>query len=234
MRRSRKSQAGFTIIELMIATAVLSTILVLVTAMMIKVGNLYYKGISQARTQDNARAITDELAQHLRLSNGSTSAGGPNYGAFCIGDTRYTYVLYRKVSASLPTQHVLWRDTNPTPNLCSAPLPNMNNSTPSPGGTELIAPNSRLTAFNISGSSPYNISVGVAYGDDDLLCDSAIAGDCNFAGPGLSLRMTKVKAGLVTSPPWPQIVCKGSTITRNSSSFCSVARLDTAAVGHLP
>src|SRR5689334_11132650 len=118
-------QKGFTIIELMIATAILSTILLLVTVLMINIGNLYYKGINQARVQDNVRSISDEVAQHLQLGDSFSQASGDNSEqAYCVGTVRYTYVIGVQIGkpapgASAPAyQHVLWRDDNPSPGSC--------------------------------------------------------------------------------------------------------------------
>ncbi len=65
----RHLQKGFTIIELMIATAVLSTILVMVTVVMVNIGSLYYKGINQARVQDDVRSIADEIIKNIQLND---------------------------------------------------------------------------------------------------------------------------------------------------------------------
>ena len=62
-KRTPDKQAGFTIVELMIATAILSTILLLVTTMMINIGNLYYKGVNQARVQDGVRTLADDVGE---------------------------------------------------------------------------------------------------------------------------------------------------------------------------
>jgi prepilin-type N-terminal cleavage/methylation domain-containing protein len=195
LRRTRLNQKAFTIIELMIATSVLSTILLLVTVMMINIGNLYYKGINQARVQDDVRSISDELGQHLQLSDQGpkqaatpmnvTISGHPyTINAYCIDNTRYSYVINVQVgnspSASNPQiPHVLWRDPTPSTG-CMAPA-NLNSAGLS-GGTELIAPNSRLTDFTISPlTSPYGVSVGVAYGSDDLLNLHGITTTCKGA-----------------------------------------------------
>jgi prepilin-type N-terminal cleavage/methylation domain-containing protein len=190
-QRHRLGQTGFTILELMIATAVLSTMLLLVTIIMISIGNLYYKGINQARVQDDVHSITDEVSQHLQLSGTATpvyttSLDGHTH-AYCIGDTRYVFILGRQIGTGTDTdmmtpqsRQVLWRDKA----LAGCPAPgNGFLSSPwlsllDPSGTELIAPNSRLTSFCISGSvagscipdtSPYTTTVGVAYGAIDLL-----------------------------------------------------------------
>lgn len=199
MKKQSNSQRGFTIIELMIATAVLSTILILVTVLMINVGKLYYKGINQARVQDGVRAIADDVTGQLKLNDsppapGSTTIGGVSVSAYCISTTRYSYVLdtqigqkqYNSNSSSPQFPHILWRDTIPSGSAC-APA-ELENSNPSAavnsgdvagtGGTEMIPPGSRLTAFSISSASPFTVLVGVAYGADDLLNHSGINTRC--------------------------------------------------------
>lgn len=236
-----RAEAGFTIIELMIATSVLSVILVLVTILMMSIGNLYYKGINQARTQDNVRSISDELSQHLQLSNQppaeSDSSNSANkfsnlvVHAYCIDATRYSYVTGEVAGTNLGgtvLQHVLWRDTIPSGAACVAA--NLTQSDPSAttggsNGIELIASQSRLTQFCIgtidpashlcitNTDSPYNIEVGVAYGDYDLL---------NNASPS-SL------GDIANNLNFPDALCKGGTGDR----FCATAYLDTTVVKRL-
>ena len=228
------SEKGFTIIELMIATAVLSTILLLVTVLMINIGNLYYKGINQARVQDNVRSITDEVVQHLQLGDtlvpADTDHHGPNgEHAYCIGSTRYTYFIGTQIDQPAPGssapvfQHVLWRDDNPDPASCDATGVNLTDSSPTTGrhGAELIAPRSRLMQFAIDGTSPYNISIGVAYGDDDLLCSPVVTDSCKRNAPPMT-QFSDFAHG--------SLLCKDS----DASQFCSTAGLDTTVVRRLP
>jgi prepilin-type N-terminal cleavage/methylation domain-containing protein len=172
--RIRLNQKAFTIVELLIATAILSTILVMVTTMMVSIGNLYYKGVNQARVQDDVRNITDEVAQHLQLSDAGPlpPAVSPNgkIKAYCIGDTRYTFTLNTQIgNLAAQSPHVLWRDNNPTPDSCATTNTFLASPPPATNGTELIVPNSSLTFFSISNTSPYTVSVGVAFGDLTLL-----------------------------------------------------------------
>lgn len=202
-RHKYRNQQGFTIVELLIATAVLSTILVLVTVLMVNIGNLYYKGINQARVQGATRNITDEVSQHLELSSGvlqaTANASYPNIQAYCTSDTRYTFITGVQIGHKAPPgtvgpvyYHILWRDTNPTPGSCQVDATNGGAMTDASAtnGTELIPPNSRLTAFcigtidasntcNVSTISPYTLSVGIAYGDDDLLNVNGISTVCS-------------------------------------------------------
>lgn len=244
LHTKQRNQAGFTIVELMIATAILSTILVLVTVMMISIGNLYYKGINQARIQDDVRSIADDLSQHLELNDRPpttpapplpTFGGGTTVNAYCINTTRYSYVIGAQVDHQYPGggsifQHVLWRDTI-TAGTCTPA--NLTATDPSVGtggsnGTELIAPNSRLIAFCVTGvdiignpepacipgNSPFNISVSVAYSDDDLLCSpSAPGATCNTAA---TMNPAYFKNG--------DLLCKGHI----GDQFCATANLTTA------
>lgn len=192
-RVSLKRSDGFTIVELMIATAVLATMLVMVTVLMINVGNLYYKGINQARVQGSVRNVVDEVAQQLQLSNSFAPAppdvGLPNQQAYCIGTVRFTFIT--NVQIGHPNPHILWRDNNPSPGSCSMVNlmdANLETTDQANHGTELIPPNSTLTAFcigTLAGAtctpdtvSPYTVSVGVAYGDHDLLNLNGINSVC--------------------------------------------------------
>ena len=177
-------QSGFTIIELLISTTILSTILLLTTAAMLGVSRLYTKGISTTRVQNSTRSINEEITELLENSSSgvqpATSPDG-NTQALCIGQTRYTYVLGKKVSDNPvgvdQSMHVLWRDKI-TPGNCAPPnnFLSVANPTPSDSGTELIPPNSRLTVFSISGSSPYAVQIGIAMGDYDQFADGPPAG----------------------------------------------------------
>lgn len=200
---------GFTIVELMIATSVLSVILLLVTGMMISIGNLFYKGVNQARIQDNVRSISDEITEQLKYSgsepvqppaiNETFSSHTFSVQVLCVGGTRYTYVLGVQIGTSsgqLP--HVLWRDAAASP--CAQA--DLTQNSPTAKGAELIAPNSRLANLVVSKTgSPYTVDTTVAYGDDDLL-----------SGPNS------------TTP-----LCKGNT----GDQFCAVASLHTLATRRL-
>src|SRR5665213_548059 len=175
--RTKLNQKAFTIVELMIATTILSVILVMATVTMINIGNLYYKGINQARVQDSVRNNTDEVSQQLQLSvlppetplvNPVPAGDGIHQiYAYCIGATRYSYIKNSQIGSDASKHqvaHVLWRDAAP-PSGCTQNTGLLNISLT--GGTELIAPNSRLTGFTISLASPYSLSISEAYGDDD-------------------------------------------------------------------
>lgn len=219
--KSPSRQAGFTIVELMIATAVLSVILLMTTVVITGIGRLYYKGINQSRVQNTVRSVSDDISQKLQLASEDVQYFWPgkdtaridaNLGAYCIESTRYSFVLgvqigQQKEGTSTTYQHVLWRDVMPLGTPCE-PLDLA--GTDSPGGDEgqeLISPNSRLTEFSVTGptgggiESPYTITTGVAYGDNDLL-----TGEPSFTGP--------------------DVKCKSDI----GGQFCAASRLSTIAV----
>lgn len=91
-------QNGFTIVELLIATMVFSVVLLLVTFGILQVSRVYYKGVTEANTQNVARGIMDSVSQAIQFSGGavSTTPGSPvagtSYG-FCVNNQLYSYML---------------------------------------------------------------------------------------------------------------------------------------------
>lgn len=64
---------GFTLVELMIATALFSSILLLITFGLLSIGQNYYKGKNSARTQDVARRVIDEISQAIQFGDAAPS-----------------------------------------------------------------------------------------------------------------------------------------------------------------
>jgi prepilin-type N-terminal cleavage/methylation domain-containing protein len=182
---------GFTIIELLVATTVFSLILVVALAGILRVTQLYYKGITASRTQDLTRSIVDELTESIQYSNSTiiiqpgTLVAGPevvgtatddtNY--FCIGSKRYTYAIDRQLKTDpdpdvtlKQKRHVLWVDIPAAG--CAGPA-NLALEEPSPAsdnGREILAENMRiarleLNPVNIFGREAYILNLSIAYGD---------------------------------------------------------------------
>ncbi len=86
---------GFTIIELLIATTVFSTILLISTSGLIYIGKVYYRTVSQSKTQEAARSIISEVSQNVQFSGSRVTAGTD---AYCIGSTMYARYLDRHVN----------------------------------------------------------------------------------------------------------------------------------------
>ncbi len=140
-----KQQAGFTLVELSIATVVFSVILLVCVMGLLQVGKMFYKGVTSVRTQDTTRSIIEEISRPIQFSGKAPapndSATDIHYSAaasdvihsVCIGDQRYSYATDVQVDGSVvgfstdPSgsgnrrmPHALWRDTTNDPNC--APL----------------------------------------------------------------------------------------------------------------
>lgn len=179
-------QAGFTIIELLIATTILSVILLLVAGVLTGIGGLYYKGLNLSRTQQNSRVIIDDISQQLQYTDslpnpGTSSPYGYPEQYICIGTIRYVYVLNKQIGdGANQFAHVLIRETGKN---CSDPLPDLRVATLTANQSEMIAANSRLYMLNVNAlATPYTIEVGTAYGEDDALMPDGSR--CKGSGAG--------------------------------------------------
>jgi prepilin-type N-terminal cleavage/methylation domain-containing protein len=102
MNRSVVEQAGFTLVELLIATSIFSVILLVVTFGMLNIGKIYYRGINSSNTQAVARTISDDIVRDIQFNGGrikidtiTNDSGSTGY--FCIGEKKYSFVLDRQL-----------------------------------------------------------------------------------------------------------------------------------------
>ncbi len=172
---------GFTILELLIAMGVFSFVLLLVTVVIIGIGNLYSKGINLSRTQDAVRNIVGDISQNLSYTSSNPilidDPANP-IKVICIGDVRYTYVRDKRIEDT-PYVHIFWKDKLATNGSCiAADLTKVDPSIVggvSNSGSELMPGNTSLQSFSVTpSSSPYTISVTLAYGNPTSL----ISGKC--------------------------------------------------------
>lgn len=182
MKKLNKINSGFTLIELMVATLVFSVILLLATAGILQIGKTYYKGVAQARTQEAARNIIDDISRGIQFSGEKVilttplnvpsspyPISGGKYG-FCINGVGYAYVLDRQLKdpATRPDE-VTKALISYSVNCQGFTVSDVTSAV----GKELIGLGMRLTNLNIvdSGNDTYTISVGVATGEADLFQD---------------------------------------------------------------
>ncbi|HKR82220.1 MAG TPA: prepilin-type N-terminal cleavage/methylation domain-containing protein [Candidatus Saccharimonadales bacterium] len=208
MIQTRK-QGGFTVIELLIATAVFSVVLLMVTFGIMQITRVYYKGVTETNTQNTARSIADSIAQtiqfggtgNIQASVGSTP--GTSY-AFCIGNQLFSYVLGYQVMDS-PTAG--WKQGYHALVVSSAagcggpvsPVANLVTTKNIPASRELLGQRMRLSKLSVQpvpgSSNLWNVDVKIVYGDDDL----------------------------INNPTLPTATCKSNT----GSQFCAVSELNT-------
>ncbi|HEX7963913.1 MAG TPA: prepilin-type N-terminal cleavage/methylation domain-containing protein [Candidatus Saccharimonadales bacterium] len=173
-QRTTGSMRGFTIVELMMATLVFSLILLLVTIGVLQVNRVYYKGVTEANTQNVARGIMDTIAQAIQFDGGTVTplptnsapvAGSQYY--VCVNNQQFVYRPgYQLVTGSpgthQTTQSLIQRTISGS---CAAPGGPVT-------GRELLSPNMRLSNLQISQigtTNLYKVQVSVTYGDDTVM-----------------------------------------------------------------
>lgn len=72
MSRRRQAEAGFSMIELLLAMAIFSMALVIVSAGFINIVRLYQSGLASRSTQQNARLLLEEMSRTVRDSGSAT------------------------------------------------------------------------------------------------------------------------------------------------------------------
>lgn len=205
---------GFTIIELMIATTIFSFILLIATTGIVRIGQMYYKGVTESRTQEVTRQISDELARAVQFSDNEKTVVFTNdrfIKRFCFGDTRYTANLDKKVTDVGVTDGeglIAERLSLGADCACSGACVQETK--------QLLGQNMRLLKFRVglvgSGVSAWYVDLKVAYGDNDLLNHYNDQGV--LIGGTLETQEQRMNDAM----------CKSGI---SASSFCAVAQLDT-------
>ncbi|MES2971668.1 MAG: prepilin-type N-terminal cleavage/methylation domain-containing protein [Patescibacteria group bacterium] len=180
-------QAGFTILELMIATTVFSVVLLLCTYGIMHISRTFHKGLSSAATQEVTRSALDEIGQAIQFSGGPVMQiynPATKIGVLCVNNQRYTYILDKQLIS--PQQNVMAVD-NPASN-CLGGLQDLATGTGFSGTPrELLSRRMRLTKLDIDDNyggdtSLYKVTIKVIYGDDDLLDGTGGCIGNNFGG----------------------------------------------------
>lgn len=189
-------QAGFTIIELLVATLVFSMVLILIAVGVLQFNHAYYSGITQTQTQNTARSILEEISQDIQFSGSQITSPIANGGTdpergFCIGSDRYSYRLGWELVNSGPnvakhqTLHSFVKDS---PGLCSGMKAQDFTKPLAAGSTELLSQYMRLSKLSVSAvpgtTGLYAIDVRVVYGDDDLLTNPTANNAACIVGSG--------------------------------------------------
>lgn len=205
----KKHTAGFTIIELMIASMVFSLVLILCVTALLQIGRMYYKGVTTSRTQEAARSVLDEISQAIQFSAGdvtpfmASADGDTNQFSFCVDNKRYSVYRAKKLVDTISditdqAKHVLVTDS------AAGCLPPQDLNDPgvvlNSGSRELLPPGMRIANLTISEDALtrlYTITIRLVSGDGDLL----------------------------TNPAATDATCAVST--RRGGQFCAVSELTT-------
>jgi prepilin-type N-terminal cleavage/methylation domain-containing protein len=218
------SQAGFTIVELMIASVVFSTILVVITVGIIRFTNGYYRGINSSSTQATAQNAIDSITQAVQFSSSKADPGDTNAtdGFFCAGGKVFTYSKGQQFNGT-PADNdrgLFMMDRGDT---CADPTTaEFTTALAAKTGVELLNKGMRVVQASVTapdGKLLSNVHLMIAYGDPDLLCSPAAGagtGGCNTGAPAYAA------AARITAP---DTRCK----TTVGSQFCTVVDLSSVA-----
>ncbi len=201
------TNAGFTIIELMMATVIFSLVLVVILASFLQIGRMFYKGVSINSTNEAARTVVDSIADDVRLSKGGFIPGGSNY--FCVGLHRYTFGVggNRKLTSTDVSNPSF---INPKGVIVST-IPGGGCNVNGTDARQLLGPDMQLNNLTMSCNSNVSCTVHIHvifYGFDDSI----------FISRG---NITLTPAQAINSP---DAECSGSLL---STQFCATADLQT-------
>ena len=230
-------QSGFTIIELMIATAVFTIILLLTTTTVIGISQTYIKGSIESNDQDTATNVLNDISQDIEYNNGSTiNTSGlyttingtitPDHNSeneyyFCIGNDVYAYSFDTPLNTSSTNTKYnigLVRYTSDSCPSSMNALPTSLSAMPT-GFEELLVQNERVGGLfiqgqAINGAEAYSVMVEIGYAtatSDNIISDNGTYKDATTVPPANYVYPYQCLSGL-------------------DSSFCAVTNLTTMVV----
>ena len=180
---------GFTITELLVATAVFAGVLLLVVVGFTQIGRLFYKGVTVSQTRQAATQIMDSVTTDIRLSTASTPTtyictptvctglSTSTTNGYCIGNHVYIYQnsLVNLSTQDLSTNFGIMRGQL-TGGSCPGSFTTADISGTKP--VEMLGDNMRLADFSITPSlaSPgsYVVKLVVAYGQDSVFTSASL------------------------------------------------------------
>jgi type II secretory pathway pseudopilin PulG len=103
-------QQGFTIIELVLAMAFISALLLAIAMTIIQIGTIYNRGMTLKEVNQTARSMTDELNRGLAASDvaslATIYAPTPTGGRLCLGQYSYIWNYAASYGNSQRAQYV--------------------------------------------------------------------------------------------------------------------------------
>lgn len=162
--------AGFTIVELMIATMVFSTILVAISVGVIYFTKSYYKGVHESATQNAARGAAESIAKAIQFGGSGTDVNQGTYkdgkNFICVGGYVFVYELGKTYKAGVSGSGGLYMQTQESGD-CDADRENAPSAAEK--SKQLLGDNMRVSYLAAPRYDAYSVTVTIAYGDGDDL-----------------------------------------------------------------
>jgi len=237
----KNTQSGFTIIELMISTAVFAIILLLAVLMITNSLNEYYKVSIDTSVSSTLQSVVSDVEQNIE--NSTTLIPGSNY--VCTSSEEFIYNLGDEMPtevASLSIPYALYEFPISSASECQTnPGSNPNLAQAVAAGQSLLGTHYRLMAFNVTPvnaldqQSEWDIDIKIAYtsggvngAGDDLLCSPSVTsettdGYCSPAAP--SYTPTDFK----TADADASMRCKNEV----GEQYCNVENLQGIVGNHI-
>lgn len=205
--KKNNDSTGFTIIELLIATLIFSIVLVVILAAFVQISRLFYKGVNMSNLQNDARTITQNIADDIQFAQNPPTfvpANSSGIGYFCVGLHRYKYHLRYQVGSSTNNDFGILRETVSYAAGCTLSAPGSNPEELLGNGMQLNYINN-LTSGCVNGRCKVNVHV-IFYGGDPQ-------------------GLFSTKNSSYSSSPWnaPDAECTG---TLTDSQYCATADYD--------
>lgn len=174
------NKKGFTIMELMIATAVFSVLLLIASGVIVQLSRQFYKGLIQSKTQEVARNIGEEIARNIQFSSTAPQllSSTAESEVWCIADRRYLFVRGRQLGT----------DSNQSPSVavrtdlgCGGDPSMSSGYTLAAGDVEMVGEKMRLSDMTIEqgpNDKVWSVTVRVLHADDGQVCETGTA-KCN-------------------------------------------------------
>jgi prepilin-type N-terminal cleavage/methylation domain-containing protein len=162
---NKRHQGGFTLVELMIATAIFAVVIVIGMYGFIQVSRFYTKSLTIIRTQDAARNLITDISNQLQLTTGQYQfVENGDTKMVCIGSKAYVYKI--NVAEGTANKHAITSYDVP-PDTCSEEA--VQSSQP----VYLLRPGVRVLRFDVSpypdvNSGPlFDVTIALLYAPKD-------------------------------------------------------------------
>ncbi len=175
----RRLQAGFTLVELMIAITVFSVAILVATSGAVVVGRMYQQSVTKAKLLTAAREIQGQFTQEIQYS-GTVPVPSPDLidglNALCIGNTRYRWSTDTDNNKLIKEE---FKNKAPCNDPSADPPADPSDSPTLLKETNPLPKSARVTKFDYDDTSGlYSLSIRFVIGDDDMFEDNDIKKDC--------------------------------------------------------
>jgi prepilin-type N-terminal cleavage/methylation domain-containing protein len=154
MKQQRIHERGFTMVELLIAMAVFSFMMMIVTAGFVQVVKIHQSGIASRTTQQNSRLVLDAVSKDIRLAATAATANPGQKNWLCLARGSLTQEYAVDTNGDLQVGTI----PSQAPGVC--PPPNFSDT--ARGWRRLNDPSVEVTQFAAATTAGVQTGLGTA------------------------------------------------------------------------